>query len=99
MAHNAEFDIGFIRAGCRRAGLEFDPTYVDTLFEVGGRHQLVQVFQPHLVFRDEDDVLGPPVGVPLLPQGRHGGVDGLEGVDVQLLLQLFEARPGSCSRR
>ena len=25
-AHNAEFDIGFIRAGCRRAGLEFDPT-------------------------------------------------------------------------
>ncbi|MDE6934022.1 MAG: PolC-type DNA polymerase III, partial [Oscillospiraceae bacterium] len=31
VAHNAEFDIGFIRAGCRRAGLEFDPTYVDTL--------------------------------------------------------------------
>ncbi len=30
-AHNAEFDIGFIRAGCRRAGLDFDPTYVDTL--------------------------------------------------------------------
>ena len=30
-AHNAEFDIGFIRAGCRRAGLNFDPTYIDTL--------------------------------------------------------------------
>jgi DNA polymerase-3 subunit alpha (Gram-positive type) len=30
-AHNAEFDIGFIRAGCRRAGLDFDPTYVDSL--------------------------------------------------------------------
>ena len=30
-AHNAEFDIGFIRAGCRKVGLEFDPTYVDTL--------------------------------------------------------------------
>ena len=30
-AHNAEFDIGFIRAGCRKMGLEFDPTYVDTL--------------------------------------------------------------------
>ncbi|MCI9432511.1 MAG: PolC-type DNA polymerase III [Oscillospiraceae bacterium] len=30
-AHNAEFDIGFIRAGCREAGLDFDPTYVDTL--------------------------------------------------------------------
>ena len=30
-AHNAEFDIGFIRAGCREAGLEFHPTYVDSL--------------------------------------------------------------------
>ena len=31
VAHNAEFDIGFIRAGCREAGLPFEPTYVDTL--------------------------------------------------------------------
>ena len=30
-AHNAEFDISFIRAGCRKVGLDFDPTYVDTL--------------------------------------------------------------------
>ncbi len=30
-AHNAEFDIGFIREGCRKVGLEFDPTYVDSL--------------------------------------------------------------------
>ena len=30
-AHNAEFDIGFIRAGCNKVGLEFDPTYVDSL--------------------------------------------------------------------
>lgn len=30
-AHNAEFDIGFIRAGCAKVGLSFDPTYVDTL--------------------------------------------------------------------
>ena len=30
-AHNAEFDIGFIRAGCRKVGLDFDPTYVDSL--------------------------------------------------------------------
>ena len=30
-AHNAEFDIGFIREGCRKAGLEFSPTYVDSL--------------------------------------------------------------------
>ena len=31
VAHNAEFDIGFIREGCRQAGLPFAPTYVDTL--------------------------------------------------------------------
>ncbi len=30
-AHNAEFDIGFIRAGCRQVGLPFEPTYVDSL--------------------------------------------------------------------
>ena len=30
-AHNAEFDIGFIRAGCKKVGLEFKPTYVDSL--------------------------------------------------------------------
>ena len=30
-AHNAEFDIGFIRAGCRKVGLPFDPTYIDSL--------------------------------------------------------------------
>ena len=30
-AHNAEFDISFIRAGCRQAGLPFQPTYVDSL--------------------------------------------------------------------
>ncbi|MBE6961422.1 MAG: PolC-type DNA polymerase III [Ruminococcaceae bacterium] len=30
-AHNAEFDISFIRAGCRQVGLEFHPTYIDSL--------------------------------------------------------------------
>ena len=30
-AHNAEFDISFIRAGCRKEGLPFEPTYVDSL--------------------------------------------------------------------
>ncbi len=30
-AHNAEFDIGFIRKGCAEAGLDFHPTYVDSL--------------------------------------------------------------------
>ena len=30
-AHNADFDIGFVTAACERLGLEFRPTYVDTL--------------------------------------------------------------------
>ena len=30
-AHNAEFDIGFIRENCKKAGLPFHPTYIDSL--------------------------------------------------------------------
>ena len=30
-AHNAEFDISFIRSGCRKCGIPFEPTYIDTL--------------------------------------------------------------------
>ncbi len=30
-AHNADFDVGFILAACRKLGLEYEPTYVDTL--------------------------------------------------------------------
>ena len=30
-AHNAEFDISFIREGCKKTGLSFHPTYVDSL--------------------------------------------------------------------
>ena len=31
VAHNAEFDTGFVRAYCQKAGREFDPLYFDTL--------------------------------------------------------------------
>ncbi|MBQ0037040.1 MAG: PolC-type DNA polymerase III [Clostridiales bacterium] len=30
-AHNAEFDISFIRKGCQKVGLPFEPTYIDSL--------------------------------------------------------------------
>ena len=30
-AHNAEFDISFLRAGCEREGIDFHPTFLDTL--------------------------------------------------------------------
>ena len=31
IAHNAEFDTGFVRQACMRSGIEFDPTIMDTL--------------------------------------------------------------------
>ena len=30
-AHNADFDVGFIRAACGRLGISYQPTYIDTL--------------------------------------------------------------------
>ena len=30
-AHNADFDVGFVLAACRKMGINYDPTYVDTL--------------------------------------------------------------------
>ena len=31
VAHNADFDIGFLTAACERLGIAFTPTYIDTL--------------------------------------------------------------------
>ena len=31
VAHNADFDTGFMAAACRRSGLKFTPVYLDTL--------------------------------------------------------------------
>ena len=31
VAHNADFDVGFLTAACERLGLPFAPTYIDTL--------------------------------------------------------------------
>ena len=31
VAHNATFDIGFIRAACEKCGIAFDPTFIDTV--------------------------------------------------------------------
>ena len=41
VAHNADFDVGFVAAACRRLGLAFSPTYADTLV-------LAQNLMPHL---------------------------------------------------
>ncbi|MGN1306981.1 MAG: exonuclease domain-containing protein, partial [Faecousia sp.] len=41
VAHNADFDVGFLTAACERLDIPFDPTYIDTLV-------LSQNLMPHL---------------------------------------------------
>jgi len=41
LAHNARFDVNFVLAACRKCGLQYEPTYVDTLV-------LAQTLLPHL---------------------------------------------------
>ena len=107
-AHNAEFDIGFIRAGCRAAGLEFRPTYVDSLILAQnllpelGKYKLDTVaealqlpsFQHH---RASDD--GATVGYMLIPfwkMLRARGIVRLQEINPEML----KMRPrGSKSNR
>ena len=61
--------------------------------QVGGGDELVQVLQPQLVLRQNDDVLGETVGLGASgPQLRHFVVDLLDAVDVQLVPHLLEER-------
>ena len=41
VAHNADFDVGFLTAACERLNIPFEPTYIDTLV-------LSQNLMPHL---------------------------------------------------
>ena len=65
VAHNAQFDIGFIRAFADRQGLLFDPTYLDTV-------ALARVLLPHLAKYKLDHV-AKALGVVL--ENHHRAVD------------------------
>jgi DNA polymerase-3 subunit alpha (Gram-positive type) len=95
-AHNAEFDISFIREGCRREGLEFRPTYVDSLILAQnllpdlGKYKLdvvaealdLPAFNHH---RASDD--GATVGYMLIPfwrMLRERGVTTLQAVNPEM---------------
>ena len=95
-AHNAEFDIGFIRAGCRKAGLEFQPTYIDSLIlaqnllpelgkyklDIVAEHLDLPAFNHH---RASDDAA--TVAYMLIPFWRmlhEKGVDTLQGVNQEM---------------
>ena len=95
-AHNAEFDIGFIRAGCKQVGLEFEPTYVDTLIlaqnllpklgkyklDIVAEHLDLPAFNHH---RASDD--GATVGYMLIPFWKilhERGIHTLQAVNEEM---------------
>ena len=95
-AHNAEFDIGFIRAGCKKVGLPFDPTYIDSLILAQnllpdlGKYKLdivadrleLPTFNHH---RASDDAA--TVGYMLIPFWKmlhERGVDTLQSVNKEM---------------
>ena len=97
-AHNAEFDISFIREGCRQTGLAFDPTYVDSLIlaqnllpelskfklDVVAEHLDLPAFNHH---RASDDAA--MVGYMLIPffgkMRRELGIGRLQEINGQML--------------
>ena len=95
-AHNAEFDISFLRAGCEREGIDFHPTFLDTLplaqnllpelakykLDVVCRHLNLPDFNHH---RASDDAA--MVGYMLIPfirMLRDRGVHTLQQVNAAL---------------
>ncbi len=95
-AHNAEFDIGFIRAGCKKAGLEFHPTYIDSLIlaqtllpdlgkyklDIVAEHLDLPAFNHH---RASDDAA--TVGYMLIPfwkMLKERGVHTLQAVNAEM---------------
>ncbi|MCM1150086.1 MAG: PolC-type DNA polymerase III [Butyricicoccus sp.] len=56
IAHNADFDVGFISEAAKRNGIEFEPVYLDTLV-------LAQTLLPHLK-RHKLDIVSDFLGLP-----------------------------------
>ena len=93
VAHNAEFDVGFIREYCQRAGRTFDPLWIDTLILAQylcpelGNHRLDTVanhlelppFQHHRAF-DDAAVCG-QIFWALIPELRKVGVNRITQVN------------------
>ena len=100
-AHNAPFDLGFIRAGCRKVGLQFEPTCIDSLIlcqnllpelqkhklDIVAEHLDLPVFNHH---RASDDAA--TVGYMLIPlfekMRKEHNIDRLQQInDVMLTLR------------
>ena len=79
VAHNAEFDIGFVRANAERMGIAFDPTYLDTVL-------LARVLLPHLAKYTLDNV-AKALGVTL--ENHHRAVDDA-GATADIFVKFIE---------
>ena len=96
-AHNAEFDISFIRAGCRKCGIPFEPTYLDSLIfaqnllpglknyklDVVAEHLRLPAFNHH---RASDDAV--PVAQMLakfFPMLQERGVTRIQQINNEML--------------
>ena len=55
------------------------------VLQMGLGHQLIEIAQTQLVFRQDDEVFGLALGLTRAPELGHGRVDGLEGVDPPVL--------------
>ena len=62
IAHNADFDTGFMAAAARRCGLDFHPVYLDTLV-------LAQTLLPHLK-RHKLDIVNNALSLPVFNHHR-----------------------------
>ena len=109
-AHNAEFDVSFIRKACAEAGLDFAPTYIDTLIlsqnllpelhkfklDIVAEHLELPAFNHH---RASDDAA--TVGYMLIPffrkMRRELGIDRLQQINGQMLP--LRPRGGKMNRR
>ena len=96
-AHNAEFDVGFIRAGCKKCGIPFTPTYLDSLIfaqnllpglknyklDVVAEHLKLPAFHHH---RASDDAV--PVAQMLakfFPMLEQRGVTHIQDINAEML--------------
>ncbi len=77
VAHNASFDTSFIRQNCKRLGITYDHTHVDTL-------EMSRILLPHLA-KYKLDVVAKDLGVSL--ENHHRAVDDA-GCTAQIYLKL-----------
>lgn len=90
VAHNARFDINFLKAACRRCGIAFRPSFVDTLplaralepdlgnyrLDTLAKHFEVKDFGHHRALNDAEALLS--IFVRLLARATGEGIQNLE---------------------